>query len=54
METQADKEARWKRDDEHSRVGASKGNPYATLCFHCYGRHRAPKDNECPYTKFDK
>lgn len=28
--------------------GAKTGNPYATLCSHCYGRHAPPKDDICP------
>jgi hypothetical protein len=27
--------------------GAKTGNPYATLCSHCYGRHAPPKDEIC-------
>ena len=26
-----------------------KGNPFATLCLHCYGRHKPPLDDICPY-----
>lgn len=26
-----------------------KGNPFATLCQHCYGRHAPPNDDICPY-----
>lgn len=50
IETQAEKEARWKREDEIARDGAKTGNPFATLCEHCYGRHRAPRDAECPHS----
>jgi hypothetical protein len=25
-----------------------KGNPFATLCLHCYGRHPPPHDEICP------
>lgn len=50
-ETQAEKEARWKRQDETALYGAETGNPYATLCLNCYGRHRSPKDNECPHSE---
>lgn len=28
--------------------GAESGNPYATLCQHCYGRHMPPRDDLCP------
>lgn len=24
------------------------GNPWATLCQHCYGRHAPPRDDICP------
>lgn len=34
---------------ERSKEGARKGNPFATLCLHCYGRHAPPKDEICPY-----
>lgn len=53
-ETQVEKEARWKREDENARYGASTGNPYATLCMHCYGRHWSPKDKECPHPKLEQ
>ena len=53
-ETQAEKETRWKREDESARYGASTGNPFATLCQHCYGRHWSPRDNECPHPKFER
>lgn len=36
--------ADWERDKE----GARKGNPFATLCRHCYGRHAPPRDEICP------
>ena len=29
--------------------GAQGGNPYATLCQHCFGRHEPPRDNICPH-----
>lgn len=25
-----------------------EGNPFATLCFHCYGRHKPPYGPICP------
>lgn len=28
---------------------AKKGNPWATLCLHCYGRHGPPHDKICPH-----
>ena len=30
-------------------AGARQGNPWATLCQHCYGRHPPPRDEICPY-----
>ena len=27
---------------------AKRGNPFATLCDHCYGRHAPPRDEICP------
>ncbi len=30
------------------KVEAKKGNPWATLCLHCYGRHAPPRDAICP------
>lgn len=29
--------------------GAKSGNPFATLCHHCYGRHPPPRDEICPH-----
>lgn len=34
----------WERAKEAGR----KGNPFATLCLHCYGRHGPPQDEICP------
>jgi hypothetical protein len=28
--------------------GARKGNPWAMLCTHCYGRHGPPHSEICP------
>lgn len=28
--------------------GAASGNPYATLCSKCYGRHAPPNNEICP------
>ena len=28
---------------------AAAGNPFATLCLHCYGRHAPPRDEICPH-----
>jgi hypothetical protein len=30
-------------------IKEGKGNRYATLCFHCYGRHPPPRDEICPH-----
>lgn len=30
------------------REMARQGNPLATLCLHCYGRHAPPNDELCP------
>lgn len=30
-------------------AGGKQGNPFATLCLHCYGRHAPPKDEICPH-----
>jgi uncharacterized OB-fold protein len=32
---------------------AKKGNPFATLCENCYGRHAPPKDAICPHENID-
>lgn len=37
--------AGWERAKEAGR----KGNPFATLCLHCYGRHAPPNDEICPF-----
>lgn len=29
--------------------GAEQGNPFATLCDHCYGRHAPPRGILCPH-----
>jgi hypothetical protein len=29
--------------------GARQGNPWATLCGHCYGRHAPPNEEICPH-----
>jgi len=42
-------QADWKRQLE----GAKTGNPYATLCQHCYGRHAPPFDELCPNESID-
>lgn len=30
-------------------AGGKQGNPFATLCLHCYGRHSPPRDEICPH-----
>ncbi len=37
--------ARWPKQV----AGAKAGNPFATLCYRCYGRHAPPKDDICPH-----
>jgi DNA invertase Pin-like site-specific DNA recombinase len=37
-------EAGWERAREAGRAG----NPMATVCLHCYGRHPPPRDDICP------
>ncbi len=51
-ETQEAKEERWRAEDRIAQEGAKSGNAFATLCTNCYGRHRAPRDKECPYPQF--
>lgn len=31
-----------------AKEAGRKGNPLATLCMHCYGRHAPPMDDICP------
>lgn len=31
----------------HMRALAREGNPLATMCLHCYGRHAPPRDDLC-------
>lgn len=35
----------WPRDLE-----GGKGNPFTSLCLHCYGRHAPPRDDICPHS----
>lgn len=37
-----------KRDWPKMLAGARQGNPWATLCEHCYRRHAPPNDDLCP------
>ena len=32
-----------------AKAEAKKGNPFSTLCYHCYGRHPPPMDSICPH-----
>lgn len=47
-------ERQWQTFDQQERdwpkvmVGARQGNPYATMCLHCHGRHRPPHNELCP------
>lgn len=36
------------RQWQNRLAGARQGNPYATLCSHCMGRHAPPFDHLCP------
>jgi hypothetical protein len=36
----------WERMQNHP---TANGNPYATMCMHCYGRHPPPRDELCPH-----
>lgn len=39
---------RQKKDWPRMREMARNGNPWATLCFHCFGRHAPPHTEICP------
>jgi hypothetical protein len=41
--------AQQERDWPKHLAGAKQGNPFATLCQHCYGRHAPPRDDICPH-----
>jgi hypothetical protein len=41
------------RDWERDLAGAAKGNPFATLCDHCMGRHPPPRNAACPRESID-
>lgn len=50
--TEAQKETILKRQIdgwERAKEAGRKGNPLATLCLHCYGRHAPPQDEICPH-----
>lgn len=40
--------AQQQRDWPRSVILGKEGNPFATLCRHCYGRHAPPRDEICP------
>jgi Fe-S-cluster-containing hydrogenase component 2 len=40
----AQQQAIWPR----ALAAGKEGNPFATLCRHCYGRHAPPRDEICP------
>lgn len=42
------------REWRDAQAGARLGNPYATLCLHCYGRHQPPRNDECPRLALQK
>jgi len=42
--------AKQQKDWPKHLAGAKRGNPVATLCLHCYGRHPPPRDELCPKT----
>ena len=48
---QAQELARQMRGQESAR--RFPGNPLATLCLHCYGRHLPPADDLCPRKSLD-
>lgn len=35
--------------DRENALKFGRGNPFATLCMHCYGRHPPPYDEICPH-----
>lgn len=50
--TKADKpdgvtDKQW-RDWLNDLAGMRSGNPYATMCRYCSGRHGPPRDHDCP------
>jgi hypothetical protein len=40
--------ARQQREWANDLRGAATGNPYATLCNTCMGRHAPPRHERCP------
>lgn len=49
--TEAQREAvlvQQQRDWPKHLALAAQGNPYATLCQRCFGRHAPPRDEICP------
>lgn len=45
----AEKLTEQQRDWERRVAAGKQGNPFATLCQHCFGRHAPPNDELCPY-----
>jgi hypothetical protein len=41
--------AKQRNDWPKDLAGSKQGNPFATLCSHCYGRHIPPRDEICPH-----
>jgi hypothetical protein len=40
---------RWQEENwPRCLAEAKKGSPFATLCYHCWGRHKPPMDGICP------
>jgi len=46
--------SRQERDWPKQRQGAAQGNPFATLCQHCCGRHPPPNDEICPHESIEQ
>lgn len=50
---QARKLERQQREWPLHLKGAADGNPFATLCRHCCGRHAPPRDEICPHESIE-
>lgn len=48
-ETETEKQTRWDKEWKNATGIAALGNPFATLCRNCYGRHKPPRDEECQH-----
>ena len=44
---------RQKREWERRVQLGKQGNPFATLCNNCYGRHAPPNDELCPHENIE-